>query len=48
SDVLYWVLLLAHDLEIDLAQAFQSKMKQNEAKYPVETAKGSAKKYSEL
>jgi NTP pyrophosphatase (non-canonical NTP hydrolase) len=35
SDVLYWVLLLSHDLNIDLEKAFQRKMKLNAKKYPV-------------
>ncbi len=48
SDVLYWVLILAHDNKIDLAAAFEEKMRANEAKYPIEKARGSAKKYSEL
>lgn len=48
ADVLYWVLLLAHDLNIDLDTAFRSKMAENAAKYPVEKAKGSTKKYTEL
>jgi NTP pyrophosphatase (non-canonical NTP hydrolase) len=47
ADVLGWLLLLATDLEIDLAEAFRAKIKLNEAKYPVEKAKGSAKKYTE-
>jgi NTP pyrophosphatase (non-canonical NTP hydrolase) len=48
SDILGWVLLLAHDMEIDLPVAFAEKMKQNAAKYPVDKAKGIAKKYTEL
>jgi NTP pyrophosphatase (non-canonical NTP hydrolase) len=48
SDILGWVLLLAHDLQIDLPSAFIEKMKQNAAKYPVEKARGIAKKYTEL
>jgi NTP pyrophosphatase (non-canonical NTP hydrolase) len=48
ADVLGWVLLLAHDLEIDLADAFRKKIELNAKKYPVEKAKGSAKKYTEL
>jgi len=35
SDVLYWTLLMAHDLGIDLEAAFERKMAKNEAKYPV-------------
>jgi NTP pyrophosphatase (non-canonical NTP hydrolase) len=48
SDVLYWVLLMAHDAGIDLGAAFIRKMDENEGKYPVERAKGSNKKYSDL
>jgi dCTP diphosphatase len=48
SDILGWVLLLAHDLRIDLPEAFREKMRENGLKYPVEKAKGIAKKYTEL
>lgn len=48
ADVLYWVLLLANKLDIDLSKAFRAKMAKNAAKYPVEKAKGSHKKYTEL
>lgn len=48
ADVLYWVLLISHDFNIDLFKAFNKKMKQNEAKYPVAKSKGSHKKYTEL
>lgn len=48
ADVLYWTLLLANKLDINLVEAFEQKMKKNEAKYPVEKAKGSHKKYTEL
>lgn len=48
SDVLYWVLLLSHDLGIDLAKAFAGKMEKNKAKYPVKKARNSHLKYSEL
>jgi NTP pyrophosphatase (non-canonical NTP hydrolase) len=48
ADVLYWVLLLAYDLDIDLAEAVTGKMKKNEAKYPVKKASGTHKKYTEL
>jgi NTP pyrophosphatase (non-canonical NTP hydrolase) len=47
-DVLFQVLLMANKLDIDLADAFQVKMKKNAAKYPVEKARGSHKKYTEL
>ncbi len=48
ADVLYWTLLLANKLKIDLSDAFKAKMLINEAKYPIEKAKGSHKKYTEL
>lgn len=48
ADVLYWTLLLAHDLGIDLGDAFARKMEKNGAKYPVEKARGSHRKYTEI
>lgn len=48
ADVLYWVLLLSHDLKIDPAAALASKLKKNARKYPVRKAKGRHTKYTEL
>jgi dCTP diphosphatase len=48
SDVLYWVLLMSHKLDIDLEKAFLNKMKENAKKYPVKKAKGKATKYDKL
>jgi len=48
SDVLYWVLIMSHDLGIDLKSAFQKKLKKIGEKYPVEKARGSNKKYNQL
>jgi dCTP diphosphatase len=48
SDCLYWVLLLSHDLGIDIIQAFQRKMEINKKKYPVDKAKGKHTKYNKL
>lgn len=48
SDVLYWVLLMSHDLDIDITEALVKKMDKNEEKYAVEKAKGNHKKYTEL
>lgn len=48
SDILYYTLLIAHDLEIDLPTALAAKLQQNEEKYPVDKARGSSKKYTEL
>lgn len=48
ADVLYWVLLMSHDLNIDILKALENKMDKNEEKYAVEKAKGNHKKYTEL
>lgn len=48
ADVLYWVLLMSHDLEINILDALDRKMEQNEKKYPVEKAKGKHTKYTDL
>jgi dCTP diphosphatase len=48
SDILYWVLVLAHDLNIDLPAAFRAKLRHNAQKYPIEKAKGVARKYRDL
>ena len=48
ADVLYWVLLFSYDLQIDIAKALRKKIKKNKEKYPVEKARGSHKKYTEL
>ena len=34
ADVLYWVLLLSHDLDIDITDASRKKLARNEQKYP--------------
>lgn len=47
-DTLYWVLLMANDLKIDLSKAFQSKMEKNNEKYPVSKSKDNHKKYTEI
>ena len=48
ADVLYWVLLMSHDLEIDVLDALEKKILKNEKKYPVEKAKGRHTKYNKL
>jgi NTP pyrophosphatase (non-canonical NTP hydrolase) len=48
ADVLHVVLLLAAEMEIDLGRAFKAKLKKNAMKYPVEKARGTARKYTEL
>lgn len=48
ADVFYWLLLLANHYNIDLVQALDKKMDQNEKKYPIEKSKGRADKYTDL
>ena len=43
-DVLYHVLLISADLDIDIAAEFERKMLKNEIKYPVQKSKSSNKK----
>ncbi len=48
ADVLYWVLLIGHDLNIDIPKAFKAKLKKNDEKYPVAKSKGKHTKYTHL
>ena len=48
ADVLIFSLLLAHELKVDPAEIILRKLALNTKKYPVEKAKGNAKKYTEL
>lgn len=48
ADVFYWVLLMSKDLDIDIADALEKKLKKNNEKYPVEKAKGKHTKYNKL
>lgn len=48
ADVFYWVIMLSNHYNIDLLEALDKKMDQNEAKYPIEKAKGKSDKYNEL
>lgn len=47
ADVLCYILTMAHDLNIDISKAAEKKIEKNRKKYPVEKAKGIAKKYNE-
>jgi len=47
ADTLIYLIRLADKLDINLMTAAQSKIEVNERKYPVDKAKGSAKKYTE-
>ena len=48
ADTLIYLIRLADKLDIDLLAAANSKIEINEQKYPVDKAKGNAKKYTEL
>jgi NTP pyrophosphatase (non-canonical NTP hydrolase) len=48
ADVFYFMLRLAQRYDIDLATAFNKKMDKNALKYPIEKARGSNLKYTEL
>ena len=47
ADVLVYVVRLADRLDVDLFAAVSSKLARNEAKYPADRVKGSARKYTE-
>ncbi len=46
-DILSWVLLISHDLDIDLVRAFYDKKAKDAKKYPIQKVKGKTKKYTE-
>jgi dCTP diphosphatase len=48
ADVVMFAMLLADRLGIDLAEAISAKLAANERKYPVELARGNARKYTDL
>ena len=48
ADVALYLFELADNLGIDLIKAMEEKIKKNEAKYPVEKAKGKHTKYNKL
>jgi NTP pyrophosphatase (non-canonical NTP hydrolase) len=48
ADVFLYLIRLADKLEVDLTTAAAEKIQINAAKYPVEKARGSSKKYTDL
>ena len=48
ADVLSYCILMADVCGLDLDEIMNAKVDKNEAKYPVEKARGSAAKYTEL
>lgn len=48
ADIFVYLLDLANKLDIDLLEVTNKKMNKNIEKYPIEKAKGNAKKYTEF
>jgi dCTP diphosphatase len=48
ADVLIYLVRLADKLDVDLLQAARDKLAENAAKYPVEKARGTSRKYTDL
>ena len=48
ADVFNYAFLIADKYDLDVREIVMDKLAKNAAKYPVEKAKGSAKKYNEL
>ncbi|WP_027631503.1 nucleotide pyrophosphohydrolase [Clostridium hydrogeniformans] len=48
ADVLVYCVHMADSLNVDIEEIINKKMDKNEKKYPVEKARGSSKKYTEL
>ena len=47
ADILVYLIRIADQLDIDLISASRKKIKSNEAKYPADMVRGSARKYTE-
>lgn len=47
ADILIYLLLISHELDIDPVEAAQKKIQKNEEKYPADLVKGKSHKYSE-
>lgn len=48
ADIFIYVLLLAHEENIDVLKAVRTKLRKNASRYPVKKSAGNAKKYTEL
>ena len=48
ADIMNNAFLIAHKYDMDIKEIILNKLKRNGEKYPVNKAKGSAKKYNEL
>ena len=48
ADVLIYCMYMADAMDFDIKEIIQNKIKKNAIKYPVDKARGNAKKYTEL
>jgi NTP pyrophosphatase (non-canonical NTP hydrolase) len=48
ADTLYWILLMCHDLNIDIKDSLIKKIEKNAEKYPVIKSKSNHTKYTDL
>ena len=48
ADVMNYACLIAHKYDLDIKEIILAKLEKNSEKYPVNKAKGNAKKYNEL
>lgn len=48
ADVMIYCLHMADSIGVNIEEVMQKKMDKNEKKYPIEKAKGTSKKYTEL
>lgn len=48
ADILIYAILFADKYDLDLNEIISQKLDKNEKKYPVDKAKGNAKKYTDL
>lgn len=48
ADVFYWVVIMTHDLGLDLFEMAEKKLDEIENKYPIAKSKGRSVKYNKL
>ncbi len=48
ADIFIYLTYLCRELEVDLFEAVEKKLIENERRYPVEKAKGNSRKYNQL
>lgn len=48
ADIFIYLTYLCHELDVDMLRAVERKLIDNEAKYPVDKAKGNSRKYNQL